>query len=69
MGIFTVTLIWLSGRGRAEELTRNLKELAAAATPYIIAPKPVKNAANATSGGGRQGSGFTAARSRKKTRR
>ena len=59
----------VSGRGRAEEFTRNLRELAAAATPYIIAPKPVKNAVNVTSGGGRQGAGFVATKSKKKSRR
>ncbi len=42
---------------RAEELTRLLKELAAAATPYITAPKPVRQPASATSGGGRHGAG------------
>ncbi len=55
--------------GRAEELTRLLKELAAAAVPYITAPKPVRQPASGSSGGCHQGVGLTGARKRHDTRR
>ena len=62
----TYLAVWL---GRAEELTRLLKELVAAAARYTTPSKPVRQPASATPGGGRQNAGVTGARGLHNVRR